>query len=286
MHEHLLAFLFLHTSHPLLVNQMRRGITNTCHYNNKNSSSYNQKWNKSSVDIWSKTSEQIATGNMNTSTMFNLEEMIAYIRQNSDAALGVPKHLTELPYPQHPNAPLESSTSLTPKGNLDSSDNDVAQVLKQQRVLSNGKQKRNTNRTKLSAVPNLEQQPMNNHPLDDQQQPSEQQHCRIPFDHLKRAVASNFPCFLIEYGQVDNSKKRPSDVTAASLVENHFRQQGILITFSLVGHTGNKLKLGINNKETYAILVSTDKWPIQINNININIIKPKFTPDSFALAVR
>ena len=33
-------------------------------------------------------------------------------------------------------------------------------------------------------------------------------------------------------------------------------------------------------------MVSTDKWPTQINNININIIKPKFTPDSFALVVR
>ena len=73
--------------------------------------------------------------------MFNLEEMITYIRQNPDAALGVHQHLTELRYPQHPNAPLESSTPLTPKRNLDSSDNDDAQVLKQQRVLSNGKQK-------------------------------------------------------------------------------------------------------------------------------------------------
>ena len=106
----------------------------------------------------------------------------------------------------------------------------------------------------LSAVPNLAQQPVNNHPLDDQQQ-----HRRIPFDHLKRAVANNLPYFLIEYDQVDNSKKRPPDVTVASLIEDHFRQQGISITFSLVGHTGNKLKLGVNNKKNNAILVSTDK---------------------------
>ena len=224
---------------------MRRGIANTCHYNNKNSSSYNQKWNKSSVDIRSKNNEQTTTVNMNTSTMFNLEEMIAYIRQNPDAALRVHQHLTEFPCSQHPNAPLESSTPLTPKRNLNSSDNDGAQVLKQQRVLSNGKQKRNTNRTNSSAVPNLAQQPMNNHPLDDQQQ-----HCRISFYHLKCAVTSNLPCFLIEYDQVDNSKKQPPDVTAASLIEDHFRQQGISITFSLVGHAGNKLKLGVNNKET------------------------------------
>ena len=68
--------------------------------------------------------------------------MIAYIRQNSDAALGVHQPLTEFPYPQHPNAPLESSTPLTPQRNLDSSDNDGARILKQQCILSNGKQKK------------------------------------------------------------------------------------------------------------------------------------------------
>ena len=73
-------------------------------------------------------------------------------------------------------------------------------------------------------------------------------------------LQANSHVFVIEYDQVDNSKKRPPDVTAASLTEDHFRQQGISITFSLVSCTGNKLKLGVNSKETYAILVSTDKW--------------------------
>ena len=48
---------------------------------------------------------------------------------------------------------------------------------------------------------------------------------------------------------------------------------------------GNKLKLGVNNKESYATLMSTDKWPTKINNVNITIIKPKFMPDAFALVV-
>ena len=49
---------------------------------------------------------------------------------------------------------------------------------------------------------------------------------------------------------------------------------------------GNKQELGANNKESYAILTSTDKWPSQVNDINITVIKPKFMPDSFALVVR
>ena len=49
---------------------------------------------------------------------------------------------------------------------------------------------------------------------------------------------------------------------------------------------GKKLKLGVNNKEDYAILVATDKWPTKVNGIDIIVRKPKFSPDSFALVVR
>ena len=52
------------------------------------------------------------------------------------------------------------------------------------------------------------------------------------------------------------------------------------------GHAGDKLKLGVNNKEPYAALISTENWPTQINEINITVIKPKFIPDSLALVVR
>ncbi|CAF4548573.1 unnamed protein product [Rotaria sp. Silwood2] len=45
-------------------------------------------------------------------------------------------------------------------------------------------------------------------------------------------------------------------------------------------------RLRVNSEESYATLISTDKWPSQINNINITVIKPKFIPDSFALVVR
>ncbi|CAF4642306.1 unnamed protein product, partial [Rotaria socialis] len=100
----------------------------------------------------------------------------------------------------------------------------------------------------------------------DQHQPqiSEHQQGRLPFEQLKRAVSSNLPCFLIEYDQDVNSKNRPSDISAASI----------------------KLKLGVNNKESYAALISTDKRPSEINNINITVMQPKFIPHTFALVVR
>jgi len=36
---------------------------------------------------------------------------------------------------------------------------------------------------------------------------------------------------------------------------------------------GKRLKLGVNNKEEYAVLASTDK-PSKINGIDIEVIKP------------
>ncbi|CAF4120284.1 unnamed protein product [Rotaria magnacalcarata] len=58
---------------------------------------------------------------------------------------------------------------------------------------------------------------MNNNLQLDQprQQASVQHQHRIPFEQLKRAVSSNLPWFFIQYEQTDNSKNRPSDISAA-----------------------------------------------------------------------
>ncbi|CAF3476835.1 unnamed protein product [Rotaria socialis] len=155
-----------------------------------------------------------------------------------------------------------------------------------QRVLSNGKQKK-TREMNLSKVPSPIHKMNNNLQLNQtRQQASVQKQHRILFEQLKHAVSSNLPCFFIEYEQAENSKNRPSDISAARVIEDYFNQPGISISFSLVGHAGNKLKLGVNNKESYATLINTDKWPSQVNNIKITVSKSKFTQDSFALVAR
>ncbi|CAM4811751.1 unnamed protein product [Rotaria magnacalcarata] len=192
--------------------------------------------------------------------------MIAFIRQNPNVAFDIHEHLTHHTHPHRINAPAQSSTPQTSKRILDSSDNDGAQISKQQRVLSNGKQKK-TREMNFSKVPSPVHQMNNNLRLDQpRQQASVQQQHRVPFEQLKRAVSSNLP--------------------SARVIEGYFKQQGIAISFSLVGHAGNKFKLGVNNKESYATLINTGKWPSQINNINITVSKPKFIPDSFVLVVR
>jgi len=65
------------------------------------------------------------------------------------------------------------------------------------------------------------------------------------------------------------------------MIEKHLKEQNVHIQhFSLVGWAKKRLKLGLNNKEDYMALVTIDK------NIPVNIIKPKFIPDCFALVVR
>ncbi|CAF4303901.1 unnamed protein product, partial [Rotaria sordida] len=86
---------------------------------------------------------------------------------------------------------LCSATPQTPKRNLDSNDNDDAQISEQQRVFPNDKQK-NTGQMNLSMASNSA------HLLDQpQQQASDQQQRRFPFEQLRRAISSNLPCFFI-----------------------------------------------------------------------------------------
>ena len=78
----------------------------------------------------------------------------------------------------------------------------------------------------------------------------------LPFDQLKRAVSSNLPCFHIDFDQSSNVHRLPSAFEARNLIEKHFKEHSIRIQhFSLVGWANKRLKLGVNNKEDYMVLV-------------------------------
>ncbi|CAF4634274.1 unnamed protein product, partial [Rotaria sp. Silwood2] len=79
----------------------------------------------------------------------------------------------------------------------------------------------------------------------------------------------------------------PSAIHASDLIFKELELNGVLINrFSLVGWNGRKLKLGVNNKVDYSTLANTAKWPTKINGIDIVVVKPTYTPDSFALVAR
>ncbi|CAF0886186.1 unnamed protein product [Rotaria sp. Silwood1] len=109
----------------------------------------------------------------------------------------------------------------------------------------------------------------------------------LPFVQLKRAVSSNLPCFFIEFEQSITSHQLPSAFEARNIVEKHFKDLNVSVQqFSLVGWSGKRLKLGVNNKKDYMTLVTTEKWPTTVKNIPVKIIKPNYVPDCFALVVR
>ena len=116
---------------------------------------------------------------------------------------------------------------------------------------------------------------------------NQQQRIPLPFDQLKRAISSNLPCFFIEFEQATSTHQLPSAFEARNLIEKYFKEHNVTIQqFSLVGWSGKRLKLGVNNKKDYSTLVTTENWPTLIKNIPVKTIKPKYIPDCFALVVR
>ncbi|CAF2148011.1 unnamed protein product, partial [Rotaria magnacalcarata] len=110
---------------------------------------------------------------------------------------------------------------------------------------------------------------------------------RISFDQLKHAVSSNLPCFHVQWPADTDRKNIPSAICASELITKELKTNGVIFNgFTLVGWAGKRLKLGVNNKVDYATLATTDKWPLKINEIDIEVIKPKYTPDAFTLVVR
>ena len=72
----------------------------------------------------------------------------------------------------------------------------------------------------------------------------------LPFFQLKRAVSSNLPCFFVEFEQATSLHSLPSAFEARSIIEKHFNEHNIIIQqFSLVGWSGKRLKLRVNEKK-------------------------------------
>ncbi|CAF3048936.1 unnamed protein product [Rotaria socialis] len=86
---------------------MMREIDGNYRYDKKDSSS-NLKPNLS-LNKMSKKNQQTTADAFGTSDAYNLEEMIAFIRQNQNIAFGVHEHLTHHTHPHRLNIPTQSS---------------------------------------------------------------------------------------------------------------------------------------------------------------------------------
>ena len=168
---------------------MSRGI-NENYRPSKKRAAANGSYLNSPNGVRTNQERQVAGGLGATAQTYDLEQMIAHIRCNSNAAMHVHQHLTHAPYAERLNDAFEASTPQTPKRNLETSDNEGAHTAKQQRIFSNGKEK-NAGNSRIMTEPTLTH--------DMPRRITAQQQNRLPFEQLKRAVSSNLPCFLIEY---------------------------------------------------------------------------------------
>lgn len=110
---------------------------------------------------------------------------------------------------------------------------------------------------------------------------------RIPFEQLKYAVSSNLPCCHIRWPPETDRNLIPSAIQVSELILKELQTNGVSVNpFTLVGWGGKELKLGVSNKDDYATLVASDKWPTKMNGIEGETIKPKYVSDAFALVVR
>ena len=81
---------------------MRRGFQST--YNSNKSLLNKSQLVNTSINDMPKSSRRKTTRFISTATNYNLEEMIAYIRQNPEVAQGVHHHVSQTIYLQQVNA--------------------------------------------------------------------------------------------------------------------------------------------------------------------------------------
>ena len=100
----------------------------------------------------------------------------------------------------------------------------------------------------------------------------------VPLEHLHRAVTHNLPCYGISFEQTE---KLASAITVAEELYEHFdcKQVKLNNSFSVARFFGNQLKIGVKNKEDYQALCNQNVWPPSIQNKQISVILPKFTPE-------
>ena len=109
----------------------------------------------------------------------------------------------------------------------------------------------------------------------------------IPIFQLQRAVGHKLPCFIIDFDKTIAEHNLPHKKVACKLIKDHLNRNNIKINdFSTAFFSGHRLRVGVDNLEDYSQLAETDKWPTTINNVKVELMKPKFVPECFTVVVK
>ncbi|CAF3530794.1 unnamed protein product [Rotaria socialis] len=110
----------------------------------------------------------------------------------------------------------------------------------------------------------------------------------LPTAHLKRAVANNLPCFYIKFDSNITQRSIPSAMRVARWIRQTVQQQSSesIGDFSILIPVGtNRYKFGVTSKSDFLLLWNC-KWPNEMDDIGVEIQRPRSLPDCCALVVR
>ncbi|CAF4451919.1 unnamed protein product [Rotaria sp. Silwood2] len=170
------------------------------------------------------------------------------------------------------NAPLHNKTSSTPRRPLDDSNSPENQVRRQVKKPRPHEPTPTSFSTKFTSSSSTERQ------------------FRFPPFHLKHAVSNNLPCFYINFSlDIDIAQQQlPSAMKVANWIRQVVQQQSSqsIGDFSLLIPAGkNRYKFGVTRKKDFLMLWNCN-WPNDMNNIKIEIERPRVLPDCCALVLR
>ena len=169
----------------------------------------------------------------------------------------------------YPNTVKNNHASSTPRRPLDDSSSSEKQP--QRRY----KKPRPYDLTTVNTPPN----PMSS---------SSAQHFKFSAPQLKHAVTHKLPCFYIKFMDKSEQSKLPSVMNVARWIRQTVQQETIqsIGEFSLFIPAGkNRYKFGVASKADFLKLWNC-KWPEKMNQLQVEIERPRSLPDCCALVVR
>ncbi|CAF1497044.1 unnamed protein product, partial [Adineta steineri] len=110
----------------------------------------------------------------------------------------------------------------------------------------------------------------------------------IPVPHLNHAIANKLPCFYIKLGIESAQMQSPSIIHLVKWIRQTIQQQTseTIEDFSLFIPAGNnRYKFGVASKHDFLKLWNC-KWPSKIDQLEVEIERPRALPDCCALVIR
>ncbi|CAF3877211.1 unnamed protein product, partial [Rotaria sordida] len=147
------------------------------------------------------------------------------------------------------------------------------------------------NRNRLAKHPRNNDRPPHYEPIDQQHHPilapSHRQQHAFNLNILKHAVSNNLPSFFIIFDSSIDPSSIPSSIQVAIMLKKLFTNNQLPIKdLSMCVQAGaRRFKFAVSDKADFLTLFN-GTWPLEIEDTEFEVIKPRSLPDCLALVVR